>query len=318
MTESNPEIRRQSVLRAMRQGGPAGVQPLMEALDDPDPIVREWAVDALSRRPGREVVAEALLERLRDDRADVRWYAARSLGKIKVTTEAVSQGLVAALRDPDEFVRLYAAWAMGRLQLEAAAPVLEARLRELTPTPRSREAQVLGVAVARLHTAARSVEENDRQGVLFAPDDLLPLPAGEEQPKTRSERLESDMADMVGTVWRDRTGATGTAPMAVWRSTINYARSTALKERVLSNRRRRCQLCGHTFKKANGLFYAECHHVIPIHAGGPDEEDNLLVVCANHHRQLHFAKVNFPDGQRRVPVVIINGVPIDVSWDPTT
>jgi len=312
MDQSTPELRRDAVLQAMRKGGHGAITALMDALDDPDPIVREWAVDALSRRPGREAVAEALLGRLRDDRADVRWYAARSLGKVKVATEKVAQALTAALGDQDEYVRSYAAWALGRLQLESAAEALETRLRELTPTPKSREAQVVGVAVARLNTGPRAAEE-DRQGTLFEPEDIPELPPADEWPKTRGERLDRDMAEMATTILQDRTGTT-VAAKAIWRSSISYGRSAALKERVLGARGRRCQLCQFTFRKKNGLLYAECHHVIPVHEGGPDEADNLLVVCANHHRQLHFAHVEFPEGESRAPVVTIEGRPMNVTW----
>jgi hypothetical protein len=62
----------------------------------------------------------------------------------------------------DEYVRSYAAWALGHLQVEEAVPLLEARLRVLDFTRGSREAHVVGVAVARLNTARRSSEEDGR------------------------------------------------------------------------------------------------------------------------------------------------------------
>ncbi|HNB51735.1 MAG TPA: HNH endonuclease [Anaerolineales bacterium] len=58
----------------------------------------------------------------------------------------------------------------------------------------------------------------------------------------------------------------------------------------------RCQICealGHpplSFRKKNGEFYIESHHVIPISARqmGSLSLLNLITVCANHHRQIHF------------------------------
>lgn len=67
-----------------------------------------------------------------------------------------------------------------------------------------------------------------------------------------------------------------------------------------------CQICGFTFKKKNGDSYNEIHHVIPLSKNGKDAEINTLVLCANCHRQMHYASVDisrFFDG-----VITINGV----------
>jgi predicted restriction endonuclease len=86
------------------------------------------------------------------------------------------------------------------------------------------------------------------------------------------------------------------------------------KERVLIERGRRCQLCGFTFKKVDGEEYAECHHLEPVSQGGPDHADNLLVVCPNHHKELHWAAVTFPGSKSRPETVCINGETITVRW----
>src|ERR1700761_7441080 len=57
-----------------------------------------------------------------------------------------------------------------------------------------------------------------------------------------------------------------------------------------------CQVCtqlnikGNTFLKPNGEFYVETHHVEPVKfkKSGSLGLGNLIVVCANHHRQLHY------------------------------
>lgn len=53
----------------------------------------------------------------------------------------------------------------------------------------------------------------------------------------------------------------------------------------------RCQICGYTFLKRDGTNYAEVHHLEALSEGGWEDPKNMLVVCANHHRQLHYAKV---------------------------
>lgn len=60
-----------------------------------------------------------------------------------------------------------------------------------------------------------------------------------------------------------------------------------------------CQICKtlglnpHGFKKRNGELYVETHHIIPVSEleQGSLGTLNLLTVCANHHRQLHYGDV---------------------------
>jgi predicted HNH restriction endonuclease len=58
----------------------------------------------------------------------------------------------------------------------------------------------------------------------------------------------------------------------------------------------RCQLCaalGHDpigFKKKNGEPYVEAHHVMPVSKKqiGSLAAANVLTLCANHHREVHY------------------------------
>jgi predicted RNA-binding protein with PUA-like domain len=62
----------------------------------------------------------------------------------------------------------------------------------------------------------------------------------------------------------------------------------------------KCQVCDalgrdpHTFKKLNGEPYVEAHHAMPVSKleKGSLHAANIMTVCANHHRQLHFGGVN--------------------------
>lgn len=62
---------------------------------------------------------------------------------------------------------------------------------------------------------------------------------------------------------------------------------------------KKCDCCGETtFKKQNGKYYLEYHHLIPISQNGPDHVLNLFGICANCHRKFHFEndkdrKVNY-------------------------
>jgi hypothetical protein len=72
----------------------------------------------------------------------------------------------------------------------------------------------------------------------------------------------------------------------------------------------KCQLCGILgFKQQNGSFFAEAHHVIELHKLIPGSycSDNIIVVCANCHRKLHYASVIYESIDHKKVAVTING-----------
>jgi predicted restriction endonuclease len=62
----------------------------------------------------------------------------------------------------------------------------------------------------------------------------------------------------------------------------------------------RCQLCAAlelepiAFKKTNGEPYVEAHHVMPVsmEQAGSLSVSNIMILCANHHRQMHYGNVS--------------------------
>jgi hypothetical protein len=52
----------------------------------------------------------------------------------------------------------------------------------------------------------------------------------------------------------------------------------------------KCQVkgCGYTFEKPNGENYCETHHLCPLNRNGQDDLKNMVCVCPNHHKLLHF------------------------------
>jgi DNA-binding XRE family transcriptional regulator len=52
-----------------------------------------------------------------------------------------------------------------------------------------------------------------------------------------------------------------------------------------------CELCHNEapFRRvSNNMPYLEAHHIKPIELGGTDELDNLLALCPNCHKKLHY------------------------------
>src|SRR5262249_5609664 len=85
-----------------RRLGRRAVEPLIDALDDPDREVRDKAALVLGELGDRQATLP-LTALLHGPDAEVRWRAAAALGELR-DSRAVGP-LVQALRDPDEAVR---------------------------------------------------------------------------------------------------------------------------------------------------------------------------------------------------------------------
>jgi hypothetical protein len=317
MPTQHADERRNEVIKNKRTATPAATSQLLARMEDDDPLVREWAVEAMIGRRDRVKAVPALIERLQDDRADLRWYAARALGKLGIATDEIRQALGTALDDPDLYVRCFAAWAIGQLRFSEEIPNLQARLlRHRAEVGRKdEEAFSLGVALARLNTASpRNSTAVPLQQSLFPDPPQAKADASKDQrPKTKRQRLEEELLSTADATRIDRAGGTAEVRVAQ-RNRWEYARRQIVKERVLAERGRSCQLCGFTFRTTQGNDYAEAHHVIPVSEQKLDNPDNILVLCANHHRQMHYAAVEWPDGPKRPPVVLINGDRYPIRW----
>jgi 5-methylcytosine-specific restriction protein A len=73
-------------------------------------------------------------------------------------------------------------------------------------------------------------------------------------------------------------------------STSAFVRSEDVRRTVLCRAAGKCELCGEVgFTTASGVVYLETHHVIPLGEQGPDVVWNVVALCPNDHRRLHFA-----------------------------
>ncbi len=60
---------------------------------------------------------------------------------------------------------------------------------------------------------------------------------------------------------------------------MSNGRTQSALMRIVRNEHERCELCG----SGRDL---QVHHIIPVVLGGPDVEENLIVVCAGCHAKL--------------------------------
>lgn len=74
----------------------------------------------------------------------------------------------------------------------------------------------------------------------------------------------------------------------------------------------RCQLCEALsrnpfgFTKRNGEHYVEAHHVMPVHRKelGSLSAANIVTLCANHHREVHYGDVDCAIGEQHFTFTI--------------
>ena len=109
------EIRRAAARALTRLPNTVSAIPaLIEALKDPDPVVRDNAVDALAVQHPGDVVGP-LTRALRDPDANSRRRAADTLARIGRDTESAWPGLIELLKDENAQVRKAANAALRRL-----------------------------------------------------------------------------------------------------------------------------------------------------------------------------------------------------------
>lgn len=83
----------------------------------------------------------------------------------------------------------------------------------------------------------------------------------------------------------------------------------------------KCQLCealGHnpySFKKKNGEYYAETHHIIPVSDSKNSKLsiDNLICLCPNHHREVHYGNVKIINNNDTYVEYNLDGIQVKID-----
>ena len=110
------------------------------------------------------------------------------------------------------------------------------------------------------------------------------------------------------------------------RAKVSVRRRNERAVRYLKELYQQCQITGtdYIFRKNNGEFYTEAHHLIPLGAGGADDPRNIIIVGPLVHRMLHYATVSridlseiqqHEDGTATLAIQI-NGEDYTIRWHP--
>lgn len=70
-------------------------------------------------------------------------------------------------------------------------------------------------------------------------------------------------------------------------------RNTTLTRQLKQLYDSRCQVCGDQRKHSASTTYAEAHHIQPLGGSpaGPDSEENILILCPNHHADFDYGMI---------------------------
>lgn len=123
--------------------------------------------------------------------------------------------------------------------------------------------------------------------------------------------IDRQLADDVSKVAELERQALGQSPEAKQKTSFAIERGP-IGNVVKKATGYKCQLCealglpSHSFKKPNGVPYVEAHHVMPVSERkiGSLAASNILTLCANHHRQMHYGSVSVEIGERVFEIVI--------------
>lgn len=82
-------------------------------------------------------------------------------------------------------------------------------------------------------------------------------------------------------------------PERVITEVYRILRDTELARRLKKFYDNKCQLCGSSIAIADGVSYSEAHHIRPLGAphNGPDEAQNIIVLCPNHHAACDYGAI---------------------------
>jgi len=70
-----------------------------------------------------------------------------------------------------------------------------------------------------------------------------------------------------------------------------YSRDSHVRAFVLKRAKGRCEYCGREgFQMSGGSRYVETHHIIALADQGSDTIQNVIALCANHHKEAHYGE----------------------------
>lgn len=137
--------------------------------------------------------------------------------------------------------------------------------------------------------------------------------------------LEPEESPESDILFGDDLAHMGTSTPAIRQQIVNLRqRNKKIVNKLKELYANKCQITGEEFifKKKNGQGYTEAHHLIPLGENGDDSVRNLVILCPQMHRMLHYADVSpvdltkmviEPDGSAYLDIEI-NSKSYTIRW----
>ena len=80
-------------------------------------------------------------------------------------------------------------------------------------------------------------------------------------------------------------------PEQIFGTYSGFKRDESVRNYVRNKAQGKCEYCGQLgFIKVDGKPYVEVHHILSLADRGPDTIENVIALCADHHREAHYGK----------------------------
>lgn len=88
----------------------------------------------------------------------------------------------------------------------------------------------------------------------------------------------------------------------------DYSHKGYLSKTIINRYNGKCAICGwratnELIETNRGIQYTygnEIHHIIPVSQGGKATEENLILLCPNHHKQAHLGVLDIKTLQQHI------------------
>ncbi len=77
-------------------------------------------------------------------------------------------------------------------------------------------------------------------------------------------------------------------PDQIKHDTVRFIRDTKKSRELKTLYDNKCQICEYRLEIDAQTHYSEVHHIWPLHDGGDDDFDNMIVLCPTHHAEFDY------------------------------
>lgn len=136
------------------------------------------------------------------------------------------------------------------------------------------------------------IDSTVNKGGGWPTNDILELLGCVIEPKGNTSLERKPASALSDSELRALAKAKGTkSPKVSTTETTVRERHWAIAEYVKRMAKGNCDLCTSPAPfKVDDIPFLECHHILPLADGGPDEIENAVALCPNCHRKMHRVK----------------------------